>query len=126
MILLLYHRSGAAPHPPDARPSGTPDPPEAEDLDPTLRPVRSFDVHWRAIDEGGAILHPEDGRNWTLDPVGLLIWDRCTGEWNVEQIAREISESYDVDPGTARSDLEAFLLALEQAGLVRLFVPRAS
>jgi hypothetical protein len=96
-------------------------------VDRNLRPVRAFDVHWRALDGGGVLVRLADQRRFTLDEIGLVLWDRCDGEWSVGDLADELVRLFDVEPDQAAADVETFLIDLEQAELIRLFaVPDAA
>jgi len=90
-------------------------------VDRNLRPVRAFDVHWRALDGGGVLVRLADQRRFTLDEIGLVLWDRCDGEWSVGDLVDELVRLFDAEPDQAADDVEAFLLDLERTELVRLF-----
>lgn len=95
-------------------------------MDLDLRPLRTEDLDWRRLDDGGLLTDPVDGRSWALNPVGLLIWDHCDGSRDIAQIEAAIRMSFDVDRITAHRDLEEFLLSMETEGLMHLGYPAAS
>lgn len=89
-------------------------------MDLALRPLRAEDLIWCTLDSGGLLTDPVDGRSWSLNPVGLLIWDHADGTRDIAQIEAAIRLSFDVDRVSAHRDLEAFLLSMEAEGLMRL------
>ena len=95
-------------------------------MDLALRPLRTENLNWCTLDDGGLLTDPDDGRSWALNPVGLLIWDHCDGRLDVAQIESVIRMSFDVDQITAHRDLENFLLSMEAEGLMRLGYPAVS
>ena len=54
----------------------------------------------------------------TLNPVGARIWELLDGRRDVGAIAGTICEEYEVEPDTARSDVDEFIHSLEEAKLV--------
>jgi hypothetical protein len=54
----------------------------------------------------------------TLNPVGARIWELLDGRRDVDTIAGAISEEYEVEPETARADVDEFIRGLEEAKLV--------
>jgi hypothetical protein len=95
-------------------------------MDFDLRPLRAEELHWCTLDEGGLLIDPVDGRSWSLNAVGLLIWDHCDGTRDIAQITAAIQLSFEIDRVSAHRDLEAFLLSMEDEGLMRLGYPAAS
>lgn len=90
-------------------------------MDRNLWPVRAFDVHWRALDRGGVLVRISDQRRFALDELGLVIWDRCTGEWSVGELAETVARGFDIPVETALADVGRFLEELEAQDLIRLF-----
>jgi hypothetical protein len=95
-------------------------------MDPSLRPSRSDEVIWRTLDTGALVVRPADGHTWTLNPVGLFIWDHCDGYRDVAQIEDELARTFGIDPWTAHGDLEDFLVRMEALGLLALAWPASS
>lgn len=82
------------------------------------RPHRSEAVKWRVLDEEGVLVHLESGIYFSLNPVGLFIWDRCDGHFTVGEIAAGITEEFEVEFAVAMKDLESFLSALAGEDLI--------
>lgn len=56
---------------------------------------------------------------FTCNEVGAFIYGRLDGLRDLEALARAVSEAFEVEETRARRDVEAFLDALLEAGLVR-------
>ena len=56
---------------------------------------------------------------FTCNEVGAFVYGRLDGSRDLETLARAVSEEFEVDETRARRDVEAFLDALLEAGLVR-------
>jgi hypothetical protein len=94
-------------------------------LDLALRPLRNDELDWCLHDEGGLITDQTAGQTWSLNPVGLFIWDHCDGTRDVAQIGSAIRVSFGVDDETAHDDLAEFLVCMEEIGLIQLSYPPA-
>ncbi|RKZ18283.1 hypothetical protein DRQ53_00860 [bacterium] len=95
-------------------------------MDPALRPFRAEGLSWCTLDEGGLIIDEQADRSWSLNPVGLFIWDHCDGCRDISQIEDDLVYVFGVDLQTARRDLQAFMLDMEDRGLLSLSYPAAS
>ena len=60
-----------------------------------------------------------------LDNQGSLVWSLCDGEHQVKEIARKLSEEYDLKVSDAEAALDLYLVQLSKSGLVG-FVPPES
>jgi len=56
---------------------------------------------------------------YTLNEVGSRIWQLIDGPTPVEQIARHISEEFDVSASQAAEETSAFLTELHTIGLIQ-------
>lgn len=95
-------------------------------MDLSLRPSRTEGLQWCTLDEGGLISDPDRGHTWSLNPVGLFIWDHCDGHRDIGQLEFELQAAFGIDAATAHADLEAFLLDMEDQALIQLAWPAAS
>ena len=77
-------------------------------------------MKWKVIDDEGILVDLESGYYFSLNPVGLFIWDRCNGDFEIEEIVEGLVEEFEVEDAIARRDLEAFLGELNQQKLVLL------
>jgi Coenzyme PQQ synthesis protein D (PqqD) len=87
-------------------------------MDQSRRPIRSASVKWRVLDEEGVLVDLDSSTYFTLNSVGLFIWDRCSGEFYPDEIVDGIAEEFEVEVDTARQDLESFLGSLAERGLI--------
>ena len=69
-------------------------------------------------DYGIALLDEGSGQYWTLNPTGALVLRALLAGGTPDQAARQLTEAYAVDAGTAREDVQALLAALRSARLV--------
>lgn len=95
-------------------------------MDLALRPIRTHGLDWCTHDEGGLITDESIGRSWSINPVGLFIWDHCDGSRDVAQITSAMRLSFGIDHDTAHADLADFLANMEEMGLIQLAYPAAS
>jgi hypothetical protein len=54
----------------------------------------------------------------TLNPVAARIWELLDGQRDLDSIAGTISEEFEVEPETARDDVDEFIRSLEETKLV--------
>jgi hypothetical protein len=79
-------------------------------------PDRAFDVRVNSSD--GKLLLVRGMDAFELDEIGAVIWRLCDGRRHVEQIAADLTQEYDIDMATARSDVETFVSELRKAQLL--------
>ena len=95
-------------------------------LDPQSHPRRSSQIRWQQVDEDGILVNLDSGYYFSVNPVGLYIWQLCDGDHSAEAILDGIVENFDVDDTTAQRDLESFVTQLEAEGLLETQGDRAS
>jgi hypothetical protein len=78
----------------------------------------SQQVHARRFDGETIILDLGAGKYFSLDEVGAAIWERLGNGLSVGEVAEQILVEYDVDPQTARGDVERMARELLAAGLL--------
>ena len=89
-------------------------------MDRHLRPVRAAHVHWRALEDGGVLVRLADQRRFTVDEIGLVLWDRCNGMHSVEDLVDVIVHLFEVGADRAAHDVAGFLDHLEREDLIHL------
>jgi hypothetical protein len=72
------------------------------------------------------ILSADDSSLFVLNEVGTAIWEAADGRTSTHAIADGLSREYDVDPVTARQDVEEFVRALAAAGVVSISTEAAA
>ncbi|KDA44839.1 lasso peptide biosynthesis PqqD family chaperone [Frankia sp. B2] len=80
----------------------------------TLRP----DVVRAPTQYGAVLLHIDNGRYWTLNPSGDLVLRILLDGGDTAAAVRGLCETSEVDPETARRDVEGLLAQLADVGLI--------
>jgi len=65
------------------------------------------------------LLDLSTGRYYTLNRVGSVIWEHCTGHNTVSDIHAKLCERFEVAPERALDDLIALVNQLAQEGLLQ-------
>ncbi|MCC6140673.1 MAG: PqqD family protein [Nitrospira sp.] len=87
-------------------------------LDQTiLRP--SPDVQGTTMDGETVLLDLSSGRYYTLNRLGSVIWEHCTGQCTMTDIQAAICDRFDVVPERALDDLVNLANELVQEGLLQ-------
>lgn len=89
-------------------------------LDLESHPHRSDQIRWQTVDEEGILVNLDSGYYFSLNAVGLFIWNLCDGDHSAGTILEGIKESFDVDDTTASQDLQSFMNQLEAEGLLEI------
>jgi len=71
-------------------------------------PIKSPDTAHQIIDGEAVIITPGQMMVHVLNAVGSRIWDLADGERNIEDIAKVLSEEFDVSYETALDDAVEF------------------
>jgi PqqD family protein of HPr-rel-A system len=73
-----------------------------------------------AVDGEIVMFHPDRGAYFGLVDVGTRIWELIEEPASLGAITTRLLAEYEVDPAACRSEAEAFLSQLADAGLVEL------
>ncbi len=79
----------------------------------------STDISARAIGDETIVLSLPSSRYFTITGVGTRLFELLAEDTSVEELVGSIVDEYEVDPGTARRDIEAFLDRLRDAQILR-------
>ncbi len=82
-----------------------------------LRP--SPDVQGTSLDGETVLLNLSTGRYYTLNRLGSVIWEHCTGHNTISDIHAVLSDRFDVAPEQARDDLVSLVNHLVQEKLLQ-------
>jgi hypothetical protein len=82
-------------------------------------PQKSSDTSFRVLGDEAVIVNFKDSFFYNLNRVGTFIWNRCDGRHSVDEIARALTQEFEVSPETASHDCREFLDELAQQGLLR-------
>lgn len=63
---------------------------------------------WKELDGVAVILNLDTGEYFEIDEMGLYLWKRVEHETTIAAVAAHLSETYDVAPEIALSDVTAF------------------
>jgi hypothetical protein len=73
----------------------------------------------RVMGETALLLHPRADEVKLCNETGTLVWRLvCEGGHDVDAIAVEVARVFEVELGTARTDVDAFLAELEREGFL--------
>ena len=82
-----------------------------------LRP--SPDVQGTSMEGETVLLDLSTGRYYTLNRLGSVIWEHCTGHSTISDIHAVLCDRFDVAPERALDDLVALANHLVQEGLLQ-------
>lgn len=75
---------------------------------------RNADVSWRTIEGQAVLIHNRRGEIQVLNEIGTYVWEHL--ELGPEELARNISETYEVSAEVAESDVKEFIASLRACG----------
>lgn len=76
-------------------------------------------VRETASEDGAVLLDIEQGICFSLNPVGLKIWELLKRRYSVDQIADALAHDFPVPRSQLLSDVAEFLQSLEAKRLIR-------
>ena len=76
-------------------------------------------VRETASEDGAVLLDIEQGICFSLNPVGLRIWELLKKRYSVDQIADSLAQNFPVSRSQLLSDVVEFLQSLEGKRLIR-------
>ncbi len=79
----------------------------------------SPDVQGTNMDGETVLLDLSSGRYYTLNRLGSVIWERCTGHHTIGDIQAVLCDRFDVAPERALDDLVILVNELIQEGLLQ-------
>jgi hypothetical protein len=91
----------------------------ARDAD-LVAPARRDDVLVEELDGEVVFSDPRTTRAFHLNGTAYFVWQRCDGRATTRQIARDLTEAYDVDMDRALDDVEQLVVFFALNGLTRL------
>ena len=103
--------------------SHSPDTASVPLLDPAMLSrillLPSLDVQGTNMDGEAVLLDLSTGRYYTLNRVGSVIWEHCTGHHTISDIQAVLCDRFDVAPERALEDLISLVNDLIQEGLLQ-------
>jgi hypothetical protein len=87
-------------------------------------PRRHPDTAFRSVgDEGGLVVLPGKAEVKVLNPVAIKVFGLLDGHHSVVEIARLVTEEFEVEQGQALSDVRAFIDDLDRHGMLATEAP---
>jgi PqqD family protein of HPr-rel-A system len=83
-----------------------------------LNPKKRDDVSARVIAGETVVLDRDGGRVHQLNATASYVWERCDGRASPTEIARDLSEQYEVEPEQAESDVATLVGQFRELGLL--------
>lgn len=71
------------------------------------------------LEDEVVLLDTRSGTYFSIDGVGIRIWELLRNGATEERIVQRILREYDVTPDVARTDVAGFLHTLAERGLIR-------
>lgn len=82
------------------------------------RPTKNPTVGIRQFDDTAFLLDASHSQLHELNNTGAFIWFLCDGQHPTNEIAKKISEQFEIDQRQALQDLQAFLEILANKNLL--------
>jgi hypothetical protein len=83
------------------------------------KPLRHPNTAFRPIgDEGGLVVLPGRAEVKVLNPVAIKVFGLLDGKHSIDEIAREVTEEFDIDESQAAADIRDFVDALRKNGML--------
>jgi coenzyme PQQ synthesis protein D (PqqD) len=80
--------------------------------------LRSTDISTRTMEGETIVLALPSSRYFTITGVGTRLFELLAEDISIDELVDTIVEEYEVDAGTARTDIEAFIGRLRDAQLL--------
>jgi len=105
------------------------------------KPVRHPDLKWEEDEKGLHMQIPRKQTLWSrilkflpltrerrvlLDKQGALVWSLCDGEHQIREIAKKLSEQYNMRVSDAQAALDLYFVQLSKSGLVGFVFPEST
>lgn len=106
------------------------------------KPVRNPSLKWEEDEKGLHVKIPRKRtllfrfvskflplsreRRILLDEQGALVWSLCNGEHQIKEIAKKLSQRYNMRVSDAEAALDLYLVQLSQSGLVGFVLPESA
>jgi len=106
------------------------------------KPVRHPDLKWEEDEKGLHVRIPRKQtllfrvfsrflpltreRRVLLDKQGALVWSLCDGEHQIKEIAKKLSEQFNMRVSDAEAALDLYFVQLSKSGLVGFVLPEST
>lgn len=106
------------------------------------KPVRNPSSEWEEDEKGlhvriprkktllsrvfSSFLRKTRERRVLLDEQGAFVWSLCDGEHQIKEIAKKLSQKYDMRVSDAEAALDLYFVQLSKSGLVGFVIPESA
>jgi hypothetical protein len=90
------------------------------DINQTYLVKQKSDVVACDIDGETALMSLENGKYYSLDPIGSRIWGLLTTPRGMTEICAILLDDFEVEPDRCKQDVQAFLSNLLEEGLIEI------
>ena len=81
-------------------------------------------VAFQKVEDGFFVITPDNALHQLNDPVAIRIWETLDGEASsVSELVAVITREFDVDPSTAKADIQEFLAGAMQREMIEAGEP---
>jgi hypothetical protein len=80
--------------------------------------LREHDLLWREVDDEVVILDLKASLYASLNATGRLLWLQLAGGATTEELGAALQAAYGIEADVAARDVQAFLAALDEQGLL--------
>lgn len=90
--------------------------------------IEAVEKQASAVFDGEAVvLQLEQGMYYGLNEVGSFVWDRLQKHrYSIQALCEEVASVYEVEPSECQKDIETFVEALLDRGLIRIIHAKAA
>ena len=81
-------------------------------------PRRREDIVEDELDNEAILLDHQTGNTYRLNQTALTVWRRCDGHTTTREMARQITERYEVDCDTALDHVEQIMARFAESGML--------
>jgi len=81
-------------------------------------PTRRTDVVKKTLDGEAILYDPINGSTFRLNQSALNVWMGCHPGRQLDDLARDVCQQYDVDESTARDDVQQMIALFANHGLL--------
>lgn len=85
---------------------------------PTGHPRARHDVMFRQVDDEWVVFDPAANELHVLNLSAALVWTHLTGEATLEEIARTVQDTFEIESERAEADVGAAVQRFRDAGLL--------
>jgi methyltransferase-like protein len=89
-------------------------------IGPETRLRRMEGIAWREIDGEAVLVNVRRDEVMHLNPVAAFLWSLLDGERSLAEVARAVTEEFEVEAATAEADALSFAGELLERGAVEI------